>query len=231
VVMDADGEDDPRDIQRLLAEAERQRGQAIIFARRMRRSEGIVFTALYRAYRTAHYALTGIRVQVGNFSVVPYPLLRRLVVMSDLWNHYAAAVFQSRIAYGMVPTARTKRLAGRSRMNFVALVAHGLSAIAVFADRVGVRLLIAAVVALGITLVIVVGAIVTWVLTGRSPAGWLVAAVVVGVILLVETAAAASLFVLQVLFARATSTFIPSRDYPFFVDSDESIWRGAIGHV
>src|SRR5687767_2692176 len=128
VVMDADGEDDPRDIQRLLAEAERQRGQAIIFARRMRRSEGIVFTALYRAYRTAHYALTGIRVQVGNFSVVPYPLLRRLVVMSDLWNHYAAAVFQSRIAYGMVPTARTKRLAGRSRMNFVALVAHGLSA-------------------------------------------------------------------------------------------------------
>lgn len=228
VVMDADGEDDPRDIQRLLGEAERHRGQAIVFARRMRRSEGIAFATLYRLYRAVHRLLTGIRVQVGNFSVVPYPLLRRLVVMSDLWNHYAAAVFQSRIAYRMVPTARAKRLAGRSRMSFVALVAHGLSAIAVFADRVGVRLLIAAVVALGATLAVVVGAGLSWLITGRAPAGWLVATVVVGLVLFIETAAGASLFVLQVLFARATSTFIPSRDYPFFVDSDEPIWGGTI---
>ena len=231
VVMDSDGEDDPQDIRRLLAELERQQGRSIIFARRARRSEGIVFTALYRLYRGVHRLMTGIPVQVGNFSVVPFALLRRLVVMSDLWNHYAAAVFQSRIVYGMVPTARARRLAGRSRMNFVALVAHGLSAIAVFADRVGVRLLITAIAALGVTLAIVVGATAVWFLTGRAPAGWLVAAVIVGLVLVVQTVGAASLFVLQVLFARATAAFIPSRDYPFFVDSDEPIWRRAAGPV
>jgi hypothetical protein len=28
-----------------------------------------------------------------------------------------------------------------------------------------------------------------------------------------------------VLFARASSTFIPTRDYQFFVHSDESVWK------
>jgi hypothetical protein len=225
VVMDADGEDDPQDIGRLLESLRNQGGRLVVFARRARRSEGIGFTSLYRLYRWVHRLLTGIPVQVGNFSVIPYTVLGRLVVMSDLWNHYAAAVFQSRVPYGMIPTNRAKRLSGTSRMNFVALVAHGLSAIAVFADRVGVRLLIAAVVALAVTLGTVGAAVGGWLWTGRAPSAWLLASAAIALILFVQTAAAASLFVLQVLFARGASTFIPARDYPFFVDSDEPIWQ------
>ena len=225
VVMDADGEDDPRDIVSLLDEVRAHDGESIIFAQRMRRSEGVSFTLLYRLYRTLHRFLTGIAVQVGNFSVIPYAVLGRLVVMADLWNHYAAAVFQSRVPYGMVPTARAKRLSGTSRMNFVALVAHGLSAIAVFADRVGVRLLIGALTALGVTLGLVGVALVRWLLTGHAPSVWIFAGAAVALILVGQTVAAASLFVLQVLFARTNSTFIPARDYPFFVKSDEPIWQ------
>jgi glycosyltransferase involved in cell wall biosynthesis len=225
VVMDADGEDDPQDIGRLLERLRNRGGRLVVFARRMRRSEGISFTLLYRLYRGVHRLLTGIPVQVGNFSVIPCAVLGRLVVMSDLWNHYAAAVFQSRVPYDMVPTSRAKRLSGTSRMNFVALVAHGLSAIAVFADRVGVRLLIVAVVALAATLATVGAAIGSWLWTGHAPAGWLIASAAMALILFVQTGAAASLFVLQVLFARGASTFIPARDYTFFVDSDEPIWR------
>lgn len=227
VVMDADGEDDPSDVTRLLADLREQGGRSIVFARRVRRSEGVTFTLLYRVYRLVHLVLTGISVQVGNFSVVPFAQLERLVVVSDLWNHYAAAVFHSRIPYSMIGTARSRRLSGTSRMNLVSLVAHGLSAIAVFADRVGVRILIASIVALSVTLGLIGLGLVRWLVTGEGISAWLVGGAAVGLVLLVQTVAAASLFVLQVLFARATSTFIPARDYPFFVHSDEPIWRRA----
>jgi hypothetical protein len=227
LVMDADGEDDPKYIKPLLEELRNRSGRSVVFARRMRRSEGLAFTLLYRLYRAAHRVLTGIPVQVGNFSVIPFAVLGRLVAMSDLWNHYAATVFQSRVSYGMVPTSRAPRLSGTSRMNFVALVAHGLSAIAVFADRVGVRLLIAMIVTLVATFGVVAGAAIRWLFTGRAPGEWLLAGAALAVVLSLQTGAAASLFVLQVLFARGASTFIPARDYPFFVESDATIWQRA----
>ena len=223
VVMDADGEDSPADVPRLVNELTARGGQTIVFAQRIRRSEGFVFTSLYRLYRAAHRVLTGISVQVGNFSVVPSALLDRLVVVSDLWNHYAAAVFQSRLPYTMVPTARGTRLSGRSSMNLVSLVGHGLSAIAVFADRVGVRILIAAIVALCVTVGTIGIALGRWLLTGYAPPIWLPVTAGVALLLIVQTAAAASLFVLHVLFTRAASTFIPARDYQFFVQSHEVV--------
>jgi hypothetical protein len=227
VVMDADGEDDPSDVARLLTEVRARQGGAIVFARRVRRSEGLTFTLLYNLYRTVHRVLTGIPVQVGNFSVVPQALLGRLVVTSDLWNHYAAAVFQSRTPYAMLPTARAPRLSGSSRMNLVSLVSHGLSAIAVFADRVGVRILLASIAAVSGVLGAFAVAVVRSLWTHRAVPGWFVAAALIALLLVLQAGAAASLFVLQVLFARAASTFIPVRDYPFFVQSDEPIWRSA----
>ena len=100
-----------------------------------------MFALFYRLYRIAHWLLTGIRVEVGNFSVVPYPVVKKLAVVSEMWNHYAAAVTHARIPTTLVPTVRGKRLAGRPTMNFVSLVAHGLDGMSVFADRIGVRLL------------------------------------------------------------------------------------------
>ena len=225
VVMDADGEDDPADVPRLLEKMCATRPPSVVFAQRTRRSEGFVFTLLYRLYRSLHRLFTGIPVQVGNFSVIPRAVLDRLVVVSDLWNHYAAAVFQSRIPYTMVPTARGRRLSGQSRMNFVSLVAHGLSAIAVFADRVGVRILIASLAVVAVLVAVSLGVFVRLLVTGHPSAGWLIAAVVVALVLTIQMAATAGLFVLQVLFARASSTFIPTRDYRFFVHSDESAWK------
>jgi polyisoprenyl-phosphate glycosyltransferase len=223
VVMDADGEDDPADVPRLVAELTAREGRTIVFAQRIRRSEGFAFTFLYRLYRLAHRVLTGIPVQVGNFSIVPGALLDRLVVVSDLWSHYAAAVFHSRLPFTMIPIARGRRLAGRSSMNLVSLVGHGLSAIAVFADRVGVRVLIASIIALCTTVLIAGAALGRWVLTGDAPPVWLVVVTGVAVLLVVQAAAAASLFVLHVMSTRAASTFIPARDYRFFIHSDELV--------
>lgn len=142
IVMDADGEDTPEGVSQLLRAYCENQGRLAVFAERSRRSESLVFRFFYRLYKIVHRCLTGISVRVGNFSILPAPYLNTLVVMSELWNHYAAAVFRSNLPFTMIPIPRGTRIAGTSRMNFVALVSHGLSAISVFGEVVGVRLLI-----------------------------------------------------------------------------------------
>lgn len=141
LIMDADGEDRPADALALVARCRALEGRRIVFAERTRRSESALFQGFYRIYQLLHWLLTGVRVRVGNFSVVPAARLRALVTLPALWNHYAAAIFQSRLPREQVPTVRDRRYSGRSKMNFPALVIHGLQAISVFIDVVAVRLL------------------------------------------------------------------------------------------
>jgi SAM-dependent methyltransferase len=143
VVMDGDGEDLPRDIPRLLDRLTSDRERSVVFAKRRRRAEGLLFRTLYQVFKVVHRILTGRKVEVGNFSVIPREQLGRLVAVSETWNHYAASVFKAKIPVEMVPTDRAPRIAGTSKMNLVGLVTHGLSAMSVFADTVGVRLLLA----------------------------------------------------------------------------------------
>lgn len=143
VVMDGDGEDTPEDVVRLIHACIATSYQKVIFARRSQRSESILFRLFYRAYRITYRLLTGLDIQVGNFSAIPFELLHRLVVVSEIWNHYAAGILKSKLPQVSIPTRRGHRYHGQSRMNFSTLIIHGLSAISVHGEIVGVRLLIA----------------------------------------------------------------------------------------
>lgn len=217
VVMDGDGEDRPEDVNRLLDALQQSDTSRVIFAERTRRSEGPLFALLYWLYRTVHYLLTGERVRVGNFSVIPGPLLRRLVAVSELWNHYAAAVFHARVPYATIPTSRGSRYAGRSQMNFVGLVTHGLSAMSVFGDRIGVRLLLASsLLALGV-IAAAAGFTIWHLATGTSLPFWS-AYMLVGLVLLVFLLFATSLgFVFIILAGRGSAGFLPFRDFAPYV--------------
>jgi hypothetical protein len=223
VVMDGDGEDRPEDVNRLLQQLDREGGERIVFAERVRRSEGRTFAALYWLYRNIHLLLTGERVRVGNFSVVPRALLRRLVGVSDLWNHYAAAVFHARLPYVTIPTTRGVRYAGKSQMNFVALVTHGLSAMSVFGDRIGVRLLI---VTSAVTVGIVLAALMTigWhIARGGELTDWAVfaaGAMLLMVFLLLATSLA---FVFIILAGRNNAGFLPFIEFSHYVSHTSSL--------
>ena len=217
IVMDGDGEDRPEDVNRLLDKLKSDGGAGVVFAERTRRSEGIIFTALYWAYRLVHLLLTGERVRVGNFSVVPRLLLRRLVAVSALWNHYAAAVFHARIPFTTIPTTRGTRYAGASQMNLVSLVTHGLSAMSVFGDRIGVRLLIVS----GILTVIVAaaaGGIMVWhAFATISAPGWALSAGLATLMLLLLLVGTSLGFVFIILAGRGTSGFLPFREFVHYV--------------
>ncbi len=209
VVMDGDGEDLPEHVIQLLDSWCAQPGR-IVFAERRKRMENFTFRLLYHSYRLLHLLLTGISVRVGNFSVVPAAALSALAASPDLWNHYAAAVFRLRWPSATVPLDRGRRYAGESKMNFAALCVHGLSAISVFADLAGARLM--AMAALLLPVAFLVGFV------------WPVAAwgAIMGAVLLCGQAAA---FLLQTVSARSQMNFLPVRDAGFFVASISQIYQ------
>jgi hypothetical protein len=212
LVMDGDGEDRAEDLPKLLEEFERGGRREAVFAARTRRMESLAFQFFYHAYRVIHRILTGIEVRVGNFSVLPRPALVRLMAFSDLWNHYAAAVDRGRLPRRLLPLARGRRLEGRSRMNFVSLLIHGLAAMSVFSDIISARLLAASAVfaVLGIGLI-------AW--TGMSvTAGILLA-------LAAQSLTFAALFALAIVSRRSVANFLLLRDAPHFMLGATPCWR------
>lgn len=219
VVMDSDGEDDPAHIPLLLerSRAECQRG--VVFAGRTRRTERFAFRIGYFIYQQLQRVLTGVQVRVGNYSVIPFPVLSRLVIQSDMWNHYAATVMKSRTPFFVEGCPRAARIAGRPHMNYTGLVVHGLSAISVFAERVGVRLLTASlgiIVAMTLTALGVVG---IRFLTDWAIPGWATTAFAMAINILLTAVGLASVFALITLGSRGTSGFLPIRDYSYFIES------------
>jgi glycosyltransferase involved in cell wall biosynthesis len=219
VVMDADGEDAPEDVPRLLERFTASGGRVVTFASRRRRTERPLFRLLYVLYRWLHVTLTGIPVRVGNFSVLAGSHLERLAVSSELWNHYAASVFKSRLPIQSIPIDRARRLSGVSRMSFVSLVLHGLSAISVFAETVVVRLLVALGV-LGVVVVALLGAVVA-IRTGTTLAipGWATVSFGILLVLLSQAIGVGLVLVMGILATRQGMPFIPMRDYQLFVQN------------
>jgi polyisoprenyl-phosphate glycosyltransferase len=217
VVMDGDGEDDPRDVVRLLERLRLEGGRKIVFAERTRRSETWSFRIFYWLYRQAHHVLTGRGVRVGNFSAIPRRRLVSLVAVAELWNHYAAAAFRSRQPLCLIPTHRAARICGRSSMDFVSLVTHGLSAISVYSDLVGVRVLFLAAVLAIASFCSIIAVVVIRLGTDLAIPGWASFVAGIALILLVQAFMLASLFSFVILGSRNNLTFLPRRDYEHFI--------------
>jgi len=224
VVMDADGEDTPEGVVQLLRAYTEGDGARAIFAERSRRSESLVFQCFYHLFRVLHRSLTGISVRVGNFSILPSEYLSTLVVMSELWNHYAAAVFRSKLPFTIIPIPRGTRIAGKSKMNFVALVSHGLSAISVFGDIVGVRLLIGSLAGFFLAGLGIVAVVIIRLFTDRAIPGWATYATGSLAIIMIQFITIATSFTFFMLSNRTNLGFIPVRDYLLFVEKAVDIY-------
>lgn len=220
-VMDGDGEDSVDGFTQLV-EALRDNGcTRVVFAGRSRRTESLVFRAGYQCYKLLYSTLTGGMIQFGNFSVLPAAAIDRIVVSSEVWNHFAAAVVSSRMRYDVIPIARAHRLAGRSKMNFVSLVVHGLSAIATRSDVVGTRLLVGS---FGVAVTAMLGILLTVALkftTDVAIPGWATSVVGLLALLIAISISTALLLTFVVLIDRKNASFIPIRDYHFFVRAVE----------
>jgi hypothetical protein len=217
IVMDADGEDRPADVPRLVEAFFASPLPVTVFAERGRRIESLAFKSYYQIYRFFHFLLTGRSIRFGNFSLMPVEHLASIVAFPELWNHYAAAVLKSRLPYSTIRADRGSRLRGQSRMNFVSLVIHGLSALFASYEVVSTRLLVGTGLMLLLTFALLVSVVSIRLFTQLAIPGW--ATVVVGLLLLVafESLATALSIIFSVMINRNSLGFLPLRDYSFFV--------------
>jgi len=217
VVMDGDGEDTPKSVPDLVARVPETGGRGIVFAKRARRSETIWFKAMYQSFKIFHRVFVGKRVEVGNFSAMSHAALERLMGVPETGNHYAAAVEKSRIPVLKVAIPRGRRLSGRGKMNFVSLVSHGLSAMSVWGEEIGVRLLIgSSLLVVGSLAGLGVIALSGFGEAGQFPPWALTVAGLLGVTAL-NGVLLSVMFSFLVLRGRNDQAFMPLRDYVHYV--------------
>jgi len=221
VVMDADGEDRPQQVPRLLDALDEQQREVVV-ARRGRRSEGTVFKTMYLIYLSLFRLLTGRVITFGNFSALSAAAVRRIVHMEELWMHFPATLLQSGLLLGEVEVDRGRRYHGTSRMNLVSLVTHGLRSVAVFTESVLTRLLLFCA-AIAVPCLVLIGVAFTIKLVGLATPGWFTTAVGVLLVLLAQIATIALVSVLMALQARNGAALAPSRIAADYVASRDSV--------
>lgn len=223
IVMDADGEDRPEDIS-LLVQCGFEKPGRVVFAHRAKRHESLTFRVFYLVYKSMFRLLTGKVITFGNFSLVPAGQLKKLAHISEIWNNYPGGVIRSRLPYTAIPLERGRRLAGESKMNFVSLVLHGLSAVSVLIETTAVRLVLFCVMMVAASVFSIGGLFYLKFFTNTSIPGWTSYLIVSFLIVILQAFLISLLLVFIVLSYRTQPQFIPARQFRDFVDRLEEIY-------
>jgi hypothetical protein len=225
VTMDADGEDRPEDLPRLLdalREGERT-GHQVVLALRTKRHEPPLFKVLYRGFKVLFRALTGATVRTGNYAVMSGGMARRALLHPTFDLAYSSAILALDIPVTYVPCERGRRYQGESKMTYGKLAMHGLRMLMPFTDRIAIRAL-AVFVFFGL-LGAILAAVVLFIkiFTASSIPGW--ASYVALSALIVSLVALGNFVSLFVLFSQTRAVSLASIEE--LTDDDELL--GALG--
>ncbi len=223
VVMDSDGEDKPEHIKFLLEKAVTLESKKIIFAQRKKRQESVVFKTGYFFYKYLFYFLTGQKINFGNFSIIPYRLLGKVVHQNNIWNHYSGGIIQSKIPFDKVLLDRGKRYKGVSKMNFNSLIIHGLSSIAVYFDFLSLRILRFSLYGIALCFVSVMYILFQKLFTNNAIPGWAssLISIISGIIL--QLFSVTLIVLLLQLSSRKNINAPNSKIYLDFIESSENV--------
>lgn len=231
LVMDCDLEDKPEYVPVLLKTCAERGDREIVFAERTKRSEGRTFAIFYRLYQAFYRMLTGVPISMGNFSVVPMALAKRLSFVAELWNHYPGAILRSRLPFTTVPTERGRRLSGHSNMNWVRLVAHAFSGLSTHPEVVAVRLIGGTIALTGLVIMAIVGLILLKLMTNVTAVGWTSLVIANAVVLSVQMLVSAIILLFLMLSQRLQIPMVPIRDFAKFILRVDLIRRGKLANI
>lgn len=138
VTMDADGEDQPQDVRRLV-DALESGSAPLVIARRTSRTESLRFRVMYLFFRVLFRTLTGTTVRSGNFAAQRAWSLGATIDHPSFDLCYSSSLLALARPTTFVPCARGHRFAGKSRMSSYGLIAHGIRMMLPFSERIAVR--------------------------------------------------------------------------------------------
>ena len=138
VIMDGDGEDRPVEIKNFIMRIEKDETKSVV-AKRVKRSEGLVFRIFYEVHKVLTLIFTGKKINFGNFTCLTKTDLKILSEKINLWNNYSGTFKKYILKYNEINSSRGLRYCGNSKMSFFNLIFHSLSIISVFKYSVFLR--------------------------------------------------------------------------------------------
>ena len=138
IIMDADGEDRPEELNNFFDIA-MTKPDLSITGNRFKRSEGLIFKLMYEVHKVLTLVFTGKLIKFGNFSCLSRNHAKQLIQKSYLWNSYSSSVVRAVDQRTFIPSTRGYRYVLPSKMNFVSLIFHSFSIISVFRKQFIIR--------------------------------------------------------------------------------------------
>ena len=140
IVMDADGEDDPQGINMLIDSID----TPITVIGRGERSESLLFRILYRIYKVIFRAMTGTRMNYGNFMIMSRQIA--MEVCQRRFIHLASRISKYKSDVTVKILDKGKRYGGESKMSYSSLIFHAMRSFSEYPEGlVNMLLLISAV--------------------------------------------------------------------------------------
>ena len=170
LIMDIDGEDDPKTINKIINGMDTLLPTAIV-ASRNRRHASLSFKYFYYLYKFSFRLFTGRQINFGNYVALNSGAAKILCTFNELWLHLAATILISKININYVKIDRGIRLGGVSKMKFTPLILHGLRSFMVFVEDVLVRIGIGSSLVALSSLIIIIGIFVLK-FSGHATPGW-----------------------------------------------------------
>ena len=138
IIMDSDGEDRPVEIKDLINKI-REKPENSVVAKRVKRSEGLIFQTLYQIHKLITLIFTGKKVNFGNYSCLTKKDINILSDKASLWSSFSGTIKKNLTNLNETDSIRGLRYYGPSKMSLLNLVIHSFSIIAVFKYTVFLR--------------------------------------------------------------------------------------------
>jgi hypothetical protein len=138
IPMDGDGEDRPEELG-LLIKKIKDYPDTVVTADRVKRSEGFIFKFCYLAHKYLVFIFTGQTIKYGNYTCLPKSAVNVMVNEPATWSSFSGSLAKIVKDKKSIPSERGTRYFGPSKMNFINLLKHSLSIIAVFKTTLLIR--------------------------------------------------------------------------------------------
>jgi hypothetical protein len=136
-IIDSDGEDDPKEIVKMIKLAEANKNY-VITSNRLARKENLIIRFLYKVHLILTFILTGKWISFGNFTTFNSLNIKKILQNGDSCQAHSAAVMKN-CQILRIFAKRKKRFFGQSKVSFAGLLFHSLKIITVFRKEVFYR--------------------------------------------------------------------------------------------
>ena len=147
ILMDGDGEDRPEEIKLLVNKVLKNEDVSVV-AKRVKRSEGLIFSILYNLHKLITLVFTGRIMNFGHYSCLTKKDVDIISLKESLWGNYSGTVKKFISKLDNIPCVRGVRYVQPSKMSFIKLVIHSFSILAVFKYQVLLRSIVFSVILL-----------------------------------------------------------------------------------